>query len=126
MIIIESLQFTGMLFGLVSIWSMTMIAFDRYNVIVKGLAGKPLTSNGALLRIFVIWIICIGWALAPMFGWNQYVPEGNMTACGLNYLSHSWNNRTYIILLALFAYWTPLLMIIYSYFFILKVFHNSR
>lgn len=117
----ELYGFTGMLFGLVSIWSMTMIAFDRYNVIVKGLSAKPLTSNGAIIRILIIWIICILWALAPMFGWNKYLPEGNMTACGLNYLSHSWNNRSYIILLALFAYWTPLLMIIYSYFFILKV-----
>uniref|UniRef100_A0A182J7D3 G-protein coupled receptors family 1 profile domain-containing protein n=1 Tax=Anopheles atroparvus TaxID=41427 RepID=A0A182J7D3_ANOAO len=35
----------GSLSGCVSIWSMTMIAFDRYNVIVKGLSAKPLTPS---------------------------------------------------------------------------------
>lgn len=122
----ELYAFTGMIFGLVSIWSMTMIAFDRYNVIVKGLSAKPLTSNGAILRILVIWVICGLWSASPWFGWNKYVPEGNMTACGLDYISHSWSNRSYIILLALFAYWTPLSMIIYSYTFILKVYYNYQ
>lgn len=117
----ELYGFTGMLFGLVSIWSMTMIAFDRYNVIVKGLAAKPLTNKGVTLRIFIIWIICGLWAAAPMLGWNKYMPEGNMTACGLDYLSRSWISRSFIITLSVFAYWTPLIMIIYSYFFILKV-----
>lgn len=50
---------------------MTMIAFDRYNVIVKGIAAKPMTSNGALLRILGIWLFSLGWTLAPFFGWNR-------------------------------------------------------
>jgi len=33
----------GSLFGCVSIWSMTLIAYDRYCVIVKGMSRKPLT-----------------------------------------------------------------------------------
>lgn len=51
----------GSLFGCVSIWSMTMIALDRYNVIVKGLAGKPLTRSGALLKIACIWAFALFW-----------------------------------------------------------------
>lgn len=50
---------------------MTMIAFDRYNVIVKGIAAKPMTNNGALLRIVGIWLFSLGWTLAPFFGWNR-------------------------------------------------------
>lgn len=110
----------GSLFGCASIWTMTMIAFDRYNVIVKGLSAKPMTNNGALLRILCIWVFAGFWAVAPLFGWNRYVPEGNMTACGTDYLSHEWGSRSYIIVYAIFVYWTPLLLIIYSYFFILK------
>lgn len=113
--------FSGTLFGLVSIWSMTMIAFDRYNVIVKGLAAKPLTSNGAILRILLIWLFCGAWATAPFLGWNRYVPEGNMSACGLDYISHAWSSRTFIMFLSLTCFWLPLSMIIYSYTFILKV-----
>jgi r-opsin len=36
----ELYGFIGSLSGCMSIWSMAMIAFDRYNVIVKGMAGK--------------------------------------------------------------------------------------
>jgi len=99
---------------------MTMIAFDRYNVIVKGLSGKPLTNGGAMLRLAFIWGAALIWTALPFFGWNRYVPEGNMTACGTDYLSHDWGTRSYILIYALFVYWTPLFMIIYSYFFILR------
>lgn len=67
----ELYGFFGSLFGCVSIWSMTMIAFDRYNVIVKGIAGKPLSNNGAMLRILFIWSFSLIWTLAPFFGWNR-------------------------------------------------------
>ncbi|XP_059618590.1 opsin-1-like [Phlebotomus argentipes] len=110
----------GSLFGCTSIWTMTMIAFDRYNVIVKGLAGKPMTSNGALLRILFIWAFSLAWTLAPMFGWNRYVPEGNMTACGTDYLTKDWVSRSYILVYSVFVYYMPLLLIIYSYFFIVQ------
>nr|XP_029708065.1 rhodopsin-like [Aedes albopictus] len=110
----------GSLSGCVSIWSMTMIAFDRYNVIVKGLSAKPMTFNGSLLKILFVWINSLFWTLAPMFGWNRYVPEGNMTACGTDYLSQDIVSRSYIMVYSFFVYWFPLLMIIYSYTFILK------
>jgi r-opsin len=110
----------GSLFGCVSIWTMTLIAFDRYNVIVKGLAAKPMTNAGAIQKILVVWILSALWTGAPFFGWNKYVPEGNMTACGTDYLTQTWSSRSYILIYAIFVYWTPLLLIIYSYFFILK------
>ncbi|XP_013167780.1 PREDICTED: opsin-1-like [Papilio xuthus] len=110
----------GSLFGCVSIWTMTMIAFDRYNVIVKGIAAKPMSKNGALARILAVWIAALAWTLAPFFGWNRYVPEGNMTACGTDYLTKNWNSRSYILVYSIFVYFAPLLLIIYSYFFIVK------
>lgn len=111
----------GSLFGCVSIWSMTMIAYDRYNVIVKGLSSKPMTFNGSLLKIMLVWLNSLFWTLAPMFGWSRYVPEGNMTACGTDYLSQDIVSVSYIMAYSFFVYWLPLLLIIYSYTFILKV-----
>nr|QWV42650.1 long wavelength sensitive opsin [Astenopholis sp. CRS 2021] len=110
----------GSLFGCVSIWTMTMIAMDRYNVIVKGLSGQPLTHKGALLRIFAVWVFSLAWTLAPLFGWNRYVPEGNMTACGTDYLTKDWFSRSYILVYSIFVYFLPLFVIIYSYFFIVQ------
>ncbi|KAJ3634163.1 hypothetical protein MTP99_011068 [Tenebrio molitor] len=110
----------GSLFGCGSIWSMTFIALDRYNVIVKGLSAQPLTKKTAMLRILIIWVMAIGWTLAPFFGWNRYVPEGNMTACGTDYLTKDWFSRSYILIYAMWVYFTPLLTIIYSYWFIVQ------
>lgn len=110
----------GSLFGCVSIWTMVMIALDRYNVIVKGLSAKPLTSGGAVLRIMGVWAHALVWTLAPFFGWNRYVPEGNMTACGTDYLSRDFKSRSYIMVYSFFVYTTPLLLIIYSYFYIVQ------
>uniref|UniRef100_A0AAU8BC25 Long wavelength-sensitive opsin n=1 Tax=Adelpha phylaca TaxID=385133 RepID=A0AAU8BC25_9NEOP len=110
----------GSLFGCASIWTMTMIAFDRYNVIVKGIAAKPMTINGALLRVFAIWAFSLGWTIAPLFGWGRYVPEGNMTACGTDYFDKSWGNRSYILFYSIACYYAPLFLIIYSYFFIIQ------
>lgn len=110
----------GSIFGCASIWSMTLIAFDRYNVIVKGLSGTPLTTNKALLEILGIWLFSALWTILPMVGWNRYVPEGNLTACGTDYLSKDWLSRSYIIVYGFFVYFFPLFLIIYSYYFILK------
>lgn len=117
--------FMGSIFGCASIWSMTMVAFDRYNVIVKGLSGKPLTMCGAVLRILAIWVNGFLWAAAPMFGWNRYVPEGNMTACGTDYINHDRLSRSYIMAYSFFVYTVPLGLIIYSYYYIVQVNHAS-
>ncbi|KAL1140893.1 hypothetical protein AAG570_000821 [Ranatra chinensis] len=110
----------GSLFGCISIWTMVMIALDRYNVIVKGLSAAPMTTKTAMMRIVVVWVLSLGWTLPPLFGWNRYVPEGNMTACGTDYLTKSWNSRSYIVIYGFFVYFLPLLLIIYAYFFIVQ------
>jgi r-opsin len=110
----------GSIFGCGSIWSMTMIAFDRYNVIVKGLSGKPMTTGKACGEIAFIWGFAALWTFLPMLGWNRYVPEGNLTACGTDYLTKDWWSRSYIIVYGFFVYFLPLFLIIYSYYHILK------
>lgn len=77
--------------------------------------------TGVLLRILFIWVSCIAWTIAPVFGWNRYVPEGNMTACGTDYLSKDWLSRSYIVVYAGWVYFMPLFTIIFAYYFILKV-----
>jgi len=110
----------GSICGTASIWSMVFITLDRYNVIVKGIAAKPLTSNGALLRILFVWAQTIFWCALPFFGFNRYVPEGNMTACGTDYLSDDLWGHLYLYLYAIDCYIFPLFLIIFCYTFILK------
>lgn len=129
----------GSLFGCTSIWTMTMIANDRYNVIVKGMAGKPMTIKGALFKILCIYLFAGIWTVAPLLGWNRleilcyfsrgnyfystcrYVPEGNLTSCGTDFLSTSWVDKSYILVYSSLVYYTPLFTIIYSYYYIISV-----
>jgi r-opsin len=74
--------FVGMFSGFMSIWTMAAISSDRYNVIVHGMAHKPMTYKKALFTILLIDVFCLIWSLLPFFGWNRYVLEGNMAVCG--------------------------------------------
>ncbi|XP_011187685.2 opsin Rh2 [Zeugodacus cucurbitae] len=109
----------GSMFGCVSIWSMCMIALDRYNVIVKGVSGRPMTIKLALVKIMAIWLFATFWTLAPLMGWSRYVPEGNLTACSIDYMTRDWNPRSYLLTYSLLVYFTPLFLICYSYWFII-------
>lgn len=110
----------GSIFGCGSIWSMVMIAIDRYNVIVKGLAAPPLTHKKAVGMSLFVWGWSLGWTLAPFFGWSRYVPEGNMTSCTMDYLTKDLNTLSYGVCYAFACYFLPLISIIYCYFFIVK------
>ncbi|XP_068226621.1 rhodopsin-like [Palaemon carinicauda] len=116
----------GSVFGTASIWSMVFITLDRYNVIVKGLSGQPLTVNGALLRIFIVWAQTLFWGVLPLFGLCRYVPEGNMTACGTDYLSEDIYSQVYLYLYAADCYILPLFLIIFCYTFIMKAVFNHE
>ncbi|CAK9794743.1 unnamed protein product [Anthophora plagiata] len=110
----------GSLCGCASIWTMTAIALDRYNVIVKGMSGTPLTIKRAIFQILGIWSFGLIWTILPLVGWNRYVPEGNMTACGTDYLTQDWGSKSYILVYSFFVYYTPLFTIIYSYYHIVS------
>lgn len=110
----------GSLWGCASIWSMAMIAIDRYNVIVKGLSGTPMTPKRAMMMILWVWGFSGAWTVAPLFGWGRYAPEGNMSVCGTDYISKEMNHRSYVFFYALACYFSPLFTIIYCYFFIVQ------
>ncbi|XP_058789766.1 rhodopsin-like [Phymastichus coffea] len=105
----------GSLCGGASIWTMTAIAYDRYNVIVKGMNATPLTICRAITQVIVIWTHGLLWALFPLFGWNRYIPEGNMTSCGTDYLGDDWLGSSYILVYSFFVYYLPLFSIICCY-----------
>ena len=108
----------GSVVGTTSIWTMVFITLDRYNVIVKGVSGTPLTSKGALARCAWSWGTAIGWCIPPFFGWCRYVPEGNMTACGTDYLSGDFVSDLYIYIYSVYTYLFPLAVFIWAYSYI--------
>jgi hypothetical protein len=48
-----------------------------------------------------------------------------MTACGTDYLNKDWVSRSYILAYSVWVYFAPLLTIVYSYWFIVKVIRSQ-
>lgn len=116
----EVYAFLGSVTGLGSLCSLVFITFDRYNVIVHGVSGKPLTFTKAMVMVIFVWAYSIGISIPPFFGWGKYIPEGILDSCSFDYLSKDWNNRSFGIFLFIFCYCFPLSTIVYSYIYIVK------
>ena len=56
--------------------NLSVISWDRYNVIVKGMSGKPLTYSSVTAWIAFNWIWAFGWAVAPLVGWGLFALDG--------------------------------------------------
>jgi len=110
----------GTVTGMGSLLSHCFITYDRYNVIVHGVGGKPLTFGKAMAMVLFVWAYSIGTAIPPLVGWGKFIPEGILDSCSFDYLSRDWNNRSFGIFLFLFCYVFPLSSIVYFYLFIVK------
>jgi len=110
----------GAVTGVCSIWTLAMISFDRYNIICNGFNGPKLTKGKATMMAGIAWIIAIGCALPPFFGWGGYSLEGILTSCSFDYLSQDIGTITYNLFMFIFDYCCPLIVIIGSYAMIVK------
>ncbi|XP_029008486.1 parietopsin [Betta splendens] len=101
-------------FGLVSLWTLTLLAYERYSVACKGAASRPTVRRCSLGLLFV-WVFCLFWAMAPLFGWSSYGPEGVQTSCALAWEERSWSNYSYLLLYTLLCFLLPITGIVFCY-----------
>uniref|UniRef100_A0A8C5JG72 Opsin 1, short wave sensitive n=54 Tax=Passeriformes TaxID=9126 RepID=A0A8C5JG72_JUNHY len=64
--------FAGATGGLVTGWSLAFLAFERYIVICKPFGNFRFNSRHALLVVAATWIIGVGVAIPPFFGWSRW------------------------------------------------------
>jgi len=110
----------GAVTGVCSIWTLAMISADRFNIICNGFSGPKLTKGKAASMCLVAWIVSIGVAICPLFGWGGYGPEGILTSCSFDYLSQDISTITYNLFMIIFDYFIPLIIIVGSYAMIVK------
>ncbi|KAK2896655.1 hypothetical protein Q8A67_011143 [Cirrhinus molitorella] len=123
----ELYAFCGALFGICSMITLMVIAVDRYFVITRPLASiGVLSQKRALLILLVAWAYSLGWSLPPFFGWSAYVPEGLLTSCTWDYMTFTPSVRAYTMLLFIFVFFIPLIVIIYCYFFIFRSIRSTN
>jgi len=110
----------GAVTGVCSIWTLAMISADRFNIICNGFNGPKLSKGKAGMMSLFCWIMSIGIAICPFFGWGGYGPEGILTSCSFDYLSQDIGTITYNLFMIIFDYLLPLFIIIGSYAMIVK------
>ncbi|KAG8451754.1 hypothetical protein GDO86_003809 [Hymenochirus boettgeri] len=101
--------------GIVGLWSLAILAFERYIVICKPIGDFRFQQKHAVLGCTFTWVWALMWSSPPLFGWCSYVPEGLRTSCGPNWYTGGTNNNSYIMTLFLTCFAMPLSTIIFSY-----------
>ncbi|TKS73629.1 Parapinopsin [Collichthys lucidus] len=102
-------------FGLVSLCTLTLLAYERYNIVCNPKAGLKMNMRRSVIGLFLVWVFCLFWAVTPLFGWSSYGPEGVQTSCSLAWEERSWSNYSYLILYTLLCFIFPVTVIIYCY-----------
>eukprot|EP00096_Caligus_rogercresseyi_P013379 TRINITY_DN6038_c0_g1_i1.p1 TRINITY_DN6038_c0_g1~~TRINITY_DN6038_c0_g1_i1.p1 ORF type:complete len:378 (+),score=135.11 TRINITY_DN6038_c0_g1_i1:116-1249(+) len=111
----------GAVCGVVSILTMVVIGYDRYNVIVKGLNGFKISAGKALGIILSIWFYSITISGLALFDvWGGYTVEGLLFTCSYDYLTDDMNNTTYVLFTFMFMYVLPMSLVFFFYSSIVK------
>ncbi|XP_051891212.1 pinopsin-like [Pristis pectinata] len=117
-------QFEGFmvsLTGIVGLWSLAILAFERYIVICKPMGDFRFQQRHAVWGCLFTWLWSLVWTAPPLFGWCSYVPEGLRTSCGPNWYTGGTNNNSYVVVLFVTCFMMPLSLIIFSYASLLVV-----
>ncbi|XP_061077045.1 blue-sensitive opsin-like isoform X2 [Conger conger] len=109
--------FMATLGGMVSLWSLAVIAFERYLVICKPIGNFAFKGPHAFTGCVITWVFALGAAGPPLFGWSRYIPEGLQCSCGPDWytIGNKYNNESYVMFLFCFCFAVPFTMIVFCY-----------
>nr|BAQ54786.1 opsin, short-wavelength sensitive type [Macromia amphigena] len=93
----------------------SMIAFDRYRTIAFPLDGR-LGMKAALGLVGFTWLWATPFSILPFFEiWSRFAPEGYLTTCSFDYLTEGKSTQLFTIVIFVWAYIIPLLLIALFY-----------
>nr|XP_020448530.1 blue-sensitive opsin-like [Monopterus albus] len=101
--------------GMVSLWSLAVIDFERWLVICKPLGNFIFKPDPTLACCAFTWVFALVASTPPLFGWSRYIPEGLQCSCGPDWYTtnNKYNNESYVMFLFCFA--IPLTNIAFCY-----------
>ncbi|XP_072284536.1 opsin-5-like [Pyxicephalus adspersus] len=119
--------FLILLFGLISISTLTAISLLRY---VKGChphRAHMLDQRCASVTIIIIWISAIIWSGAPLLGWGSF-KERKYGTCEIDWslATSSISYKCYVIGVFLWGFFIPVAIMIFCYVSIIRVVHASH
>nr|BBA85528.1 green opsin [Sardinops melanostictus] len=109
--------FMATLGGQVALWSLVVLAVERYVVVCKPMGSFKFTNNIALGGVAFTWVMAFACAAPPLVGWSRYIPEGLQCSCGPDYytLSPEFNNESYVAYMFVCHFFFPVVVIFFTY-----------
>ncbi|XP_027864052.1 teleost multiple tissue opsin 3a [Xiphophorus couchianus] len=107
--------FANSLFGIVSLVSLSVLSYERYNTVLRSSKVDVSDFRKAWLFIGGTWFYSLLWTLPPFLGWSSYGPEGPGTTCSVQWHLRSPTSVSYVLCLFIFCLLLPLMLMVYSY-----------
>ncbi|XP_055365051.1 green-sensitive opsin-like isoform X1 [Betta splendens] len=109
--------FMATLGGEVALWSLVVLAIERYIVVCKPMGSFKFTGTHAGAGVIFTWIMALSCSAPPLFGWSRYIPEGMQCSCGPDYytLAPGYNNESYVMYMFAVHFFTPVFIIFFAY-----------
>ncbi|XP_018938881.1 opsin-5-like isoform X1 [Cyprinus carpio] len=119
--------FLILLFGLISINTLTAISVIRY---IKGCQPQHahhVNKRNICLVIAAVWLCSLFWAGAPLLGWGSYRAHGYGT-CEIDWTQalYSVPVKLYVISIFFFNFFVPLFVIVFTYVSIIRTVNSSH
>ncbi|XP_072534368.1 vertebrate ancient long opsin a [Salminus brasiliensis] len=102
-------------FGIVALWSLAILAFERFFVICRPLGNIRLRGKHAALGLLFVWTFSFIWTIPPVLGWSSYTVSKLGTTCEPNWYSGDTHDHTFIITFFITCFILPLGVIIVCY-----------
>nr|ADA69284.1 RH2-B opsin [Stenobrachius leucopsarus] len=109
--------FMATLGGQVSLWSLVVLAVERYIVVCKPMGSFKFTAAHAGAGVAFSWIMAAACAVPPLVGWSRYIPEGMQCSCGPDYYTNApgFNNESYVMYMFSCHFCVPVVTIFFTY-----------
>uniref|UniRef100_A0A674PK08 Rhodopsin n=1 Tax=Takifugu rubripes TaxID=31033 RepID=A0A674PK08_TAKRU len=110
-------RFMATLGGQVALWSLVVLAIERYIVVCKPMGSFKFTATHASVGCAFTWIMAGSCAVPPLVGWSRYIPEGIQVSCGPDYytLAPGYNNESYVMYMFSCHFCVPVFIIFFTY-----------
>ncbi|CAL8299591.1 unnamed protein product [Merluccius merluccius] len=104
--------FSNSLFGIVSIMTLSALAYERY---IRVVHAQVVDFRWAWRAIGHIWLYSLAWTGAPLLGWNRYTLEIHGLGCSLDWASKDPNDASFVLFFLLACFIVPVGIMIYCY-----------
>lgn len=107
--------------GMMQIYLMTAISFERFYIIYKPMSIKDVNMKTTSIGVLCCFLAGVFWSIVPLFGWSYYTLEGCLTSCSVEWADRSFNVVSYNVCIFLFGFILPFGLIGYCNVQLLKI-----